>query len=198
MLNRERLQRAQERMPTFLLRPLPAALEPLETLALDLRWTRSHAGDVVWRRGNPEVGAGPAGAVAAALGVSLVFGLADFFTEEITVIAADVHRVERWLALAGLLALAVVLVISVWRWKRRLGTERRDAERTEGPTPRPWGSRAVGPSKTSYARRRQGMCWGTRKPRLPVRSRYEITWPSLGISLRLLMPLRDFSGQVIL
>jgi glycogen phosphorylase len=44
-----------ERMPTFLLRPLPAVLEPLATLALDLRWTWSHAGDVLWRRVNPDI-----------------------------------------------------------------------------------------------------------------------------------------------
>ena len=34
MLNRERSQRAQERMPNFLLRPLPAALESLAALGL--------------------------------------------------------------------------------------------------------------------------------------------------------------------
>ena len=78
-----------------------------------------------------------ADAGAAALGVPLGFGLAYFFTEQITAIAADVHRVERWLVLAGLLALAVVLVISVRRWRRRLERERLDAERTEGPAPRP-------------------------------------------------------------
>ena len=33
---------------------------------------------------------------------------------------------------------------------------------------------------------------------VPVRSRYEITCPISGISLRLLMPFRNFSGQVIL
>ncbi len=76
-----------------------------------------------------------ADAGAAALGVPLGFGLAYFFTDEITAIAADVHRVERWLALAGLLALAAVLVIGVWRWKRRLGTERLEGERTEGRAP---------------------------------------------------------------
>jgi hypothetical protein len=31
-----------------------------------------------------------------------------------------------------------------------------------------------------------------------VRSRYEITWPLVVISLRLLMPFRNFSGPVIL
>ena len=64
-----------------------------------------------------------ADAGAAALGVPLGFGLAYFFTNEITAIAADVHRVERWLALAGLVMLMAMLVVGVWRWKRRLGTE---------------------------------------------------------------------------
>ena len=86
-----------------------------------------------------------ADAGAAALGVPLVFGLAYFFTDEITAIAADVHRVERWLALAGLLVLMVVLVIGVRRWKRRLGTERLEGERTEGHAPRPREPRAVSP-----------------------------------------------------
>ncbi len=88
---------------------------------------------------------------AAALGVPFLFGLADFFTDEITAIVADVHRVERWLALAGLLALAAVLVLGVWRWKRHLGTERLEGERTEGHAPRPWGPRAVRPLEDTLA-----------------------------------------------
>jgi len=78
-----------------------------------------------------------ADAGAAALGVPFLFGLAYFFTDEITAIVADVHRVERWLALAGLLVLAAVLVVGVRRWHRRLGRERLDAEQTAGPAPRP-------------------------------------------------------------
>jgi membrane protein DedA with SNARE-associated domain len=74
---------------------------------------------------------------AAALGVPFGFGLAYFFTDQITAIAADVHRVERWLALAGLLGLAVVLGVGVRRWRRRLGTERLEGEQTEGHTPHP-------------------------------------------------------------
>ena len=69
-----------------------------------------------------------ADAGAAALGVPFVFGMAYFFTDQITAIVADVHRVERWLALAGLLALAAVLVGGVWRWKRHLGAERLEGE----------------------------------------------------------------------
>jgi len=78
-----------------------------------------------------------ADAGAAALGVPFVFGVAYFFTEQIRAIMADVHRVERWLALAGLAALAAVLIVGVWRWKRRLGTERLEGERTEAPAPHP-------------------------------------------------------------
>jgi len=39
----------------FLARDLPAALEPLTELALDLRWTWSHASDELWRALDPEV-----------------------------------------------------------------------------------------------------------------------------------------------
>ena len=78
-----------------------------------------------------------ADAGTAALGVPFVFGLAYFFTDQLTAIVADVHRVERWLALAGLLGLMAVLGVGVWRWKRRLGTERLEAERTERPAVRP-------------------------------------------------------------
>ncbi|HSB73346.1 MAG TPA: DedA family protein, partial [Candidatus Methylomirabilis sp.] len=72
---------------------------------------------------------------AAVFGVPFLFGVAYFFTDEITAIVADVHRVERWLALAGLLVLLVVLVVGVWRWNRRLGTERVEGEQGGGHTP---------------------------------------------------------------
>ena len=78
-----------------------------------------------------------ADAGAAALGVPFVFGMAYFFTDQIEAIVADVHRVERWLALAGLLALAAVLVIGVWRGKRHLGAERLEGEQSEGDAPHP-------------------------------------------------------------
>ncbi len=74
---------------------------------------------------------------AAALGVPFLFGLAYFFTDQIEAIVADVHRVERWLAIAGLLLLAAVLVISVWRGKRRLVTEQLEGGQGEGPAPHP-------------------------------------------------------------
>ncbi len=47
-----------------------------------------------------------------------------FFTDQINAIMADVHRAERWLGLTGLLALAAMLVVGVWRWHRSVGKER--------------------------------------------------------------------------
>jgi membrane protein DedA with SNARE-associated domain len=76
-----------------------------------------------------------ADAGAAALGVPFLFGLAYFFMDEITAIVADVHRVERWLALAGLLMLAAVLVTSVRRGRRHLGTDRLEGEQGERHAP---------------------------------------------------------------
>jgi membrane protein DedA with SNARE-associated domain len=69
-----------------------------------------------------------ADACAALVGVPLAFGLAYFFTDQIKAIAADVHRAERWLGLVGLLALAALLVVGVWRWNRRVGKEGLDQE----------------------------------------------------------------------
>ena len=70
-------------------------------------------------------------------GVPLMFGLTYFFTEQIKAITADVHRAERWLGLAGLLALAVVLIVGGWRWYRRVGRERLDAGPPGGHSPPP-------------------------------------------------------------
>ena len=78
-----------------------------------------------------------ADAGAAAVGVPLLFGLAYFFTDQITAIVADVHQVERWLGLIGLLVLAAVLVAAVWRWKRHFGTVKIVGEETERHTPHP-------------------------------------------------------------
>jgi membrane protein DedA with SNARE-associated domain len=78
-----------------------------------------------------------ADAGAAVLSVPLWFGLAYFFTDQITAIVADVRRAERWLALAGLLALAAVLIVAVWRWNRRIIKARLDGEGAEGHSPRP-------------------------------------------------------------
>src|SRR6202008_2605334 len=60
---------------------------------------------------------------AALFGVPVAFGLSYFFTDQIKAIMADVHRAERWLGLAGLLALAALLVAGVWRWYRRVEKE---------------------------------------------------------------------------
>lgn len=57
---------------------------------------------------------------AAAVSVPLTFTLAYVFTDQIGAILADVHRVERWLALAALLALTGGLVVHAVRWNRRV------------------------------------------------------------------------------
>lgn len=61
-----------------------------------------------------------ADAAAAAVSVPLAFGLAYFFTHQISAILADVHRVERWLALAGLVAVTGALVVYSARGNRRV------------------------------------------------------------------------------
>lgn len=61
-----------------------------------------------------------ADAAAATVSVPLAFGLAYFFTHQIAAILADVHRVERWLALAALLLVAGGLVVHGVRWSRRV------------------------------------------------------------------------------
>jgi membrane protein DedA with SNARE-associated domain len=76
-----------------------------------------------------------ADAGAAILGVPLVFGLANFFTDQIKAIVADVHRAERWLGLAVLPALAAILAVGVWRWNRRVGKGRLDEAQTAGHSP---------------------------------------------------------------
>jgi membrane protein DedA with SNARE-associated domain len=78
-----------------------------------------------------------ADAGAALCGVPLIFGLAYFFTDQIKAIMADVHRGERWLALAGLLALAAMLVLGVWRRHRRIGKEHLGQGPAEGHSPPP-------------------------------------------------------------
>jgi membrane protein DedA with SNARE-associated domain len=65
-----------------------------------------------------------ADAAAAAVSVPLAFGLAYFFTHQIDAILADVHRVERWLALAGLVVVAGSLVVYSARWNRRVSKTR--------------------------------------------------------------------------
>ena len=57
-------------------------------------------------------------AAAACIGVPLSFGLAYFFTDQLQAIIEDVHRVERWAVVLGLVALAAWLVVRVWRKSR--------------------------------------------------------------------------------
>ncbi|HEU5321694.1 MAG TPA: DedA family protein [Methylomirabilota bacterium] len=57
---------------------------------------------------------------AAAVGVPLGFGLAFFFADQIDQIRADVGRVERWLVVIALLALAAWLALLAHRRTRRL------------------------------------------------------------------------------
>jgi hypothetical protein len=78
-----------------------------------------------------------ADASAALFGVPLAFGLAYVFTDQIKAIMVDVRRAERWLGLAGPLAIAVMLVVVVRRGHRRVGTECLDEEPTEGHSPPP-------------------------------------------------------------
>jgi hypothetical protein len=59
------------------------------------------------------------------------------FTDQIKAIMADVRRAERWLGIAGPLAITAMLVVGVWRWHRRVETERADEDRAEGHPPRP-------------------------------------------------------------
>ena len=61
-----------------------------------------------------------ADAGTAAVSVPFVFAPAYFFTDQIGAILADVHRVERWLALAALIVLTGGVVVYVVRWNRRV------------------------------------------------------------------------------
>jgi membrane protein DedA with SNARE-associated domain len=63
-------------------------------------------------------------AAAACVGVPLTFGLAYFFTDQLRRVLDDVHRVERWLLVLGIVALAAWLMRLVWRKSReRLAPE---------------------------------------------------------------------------
>ena len=60
-----------------------------------------------------------ADAVAALVGVPVAFGVAFLFTDQLEQVLADVHRVERWLALGAIVALAGWLGWLAWRQGRR-------------------------------------------------------------------------------
>lgn len=59
-------------------------------------------------------------AAAALVGVPVSFGLAFFFTDQLERVIADVHRVERWLVIAGLVAVAAWLGVLAFRRARRV------------------------------------------------------------------------------
>jgi membrane protein DedA with SNARE-associated domain len=57
--------------------------------------------------------------LAVSVGVPLNFGLAYLFTAHLHAILAEIHRVERWLALAALAAGAVALYVALRRRSQR-------------------------------------------------------------------------------
>ena len=57
---------------------------------------------------------------AALVGVPLSFGIAFFFTDQLTQIREDVHRVERWVIMLALVALAGWLAARSYRRSRAL------------------------------------------------------------------------------
>lgn len=58
-------------------------------------------------------------AAAAVLGISLSFGLAYVFADQVEGVLRDVHRIERWLTLLAVAAVAGWLVIGAYRRSRR-------------------------------------------------------------------------------
>jgi membrane protein DedA with SNARE-associated domain len=58
---------------------------------------------------------------AALIGVPVSFGVAFVFADQLERVLADVHRVERWLALYALVAIAAWLAYLAYRQSRRNG-----------------------------------------------------------------------------
>ena len=58
-------------------------------------------------------------AAAACLGLPVSFGLAYVFADRVQSVLADVHRVERWLALTAVAAVAAWLAVWAYRRGRR-------------------------------------------------------------------------------
>lgn len=56
---------------------------------------------------------------AALLGVPLSFGLAYLFADQLEKLLEDIHRIERWGALGGILLLAAWIGVLVYRRSRR-------------------------------------------------------------------------------
>ncbi len=59
-------------------------------------------------------------ALAAALGLPVSFGLAYFFTDQISEMLADMHRIERWIGVAIVVLVVGALALVMWRKRRRL------------------------------------------------------------------------------
>ena len=59
-------------------------------------------------------------AAAAMVGVPVSFALAFFFADQLERLLTDVHRVERWLVIAGLIVLASWLAVVAYRRARRV------------------------------------------------------------------------------
>jgi membrane protein DedA with SNARE-associated domain len=62
-------------------------------------------------------------AAAAAIGVPTGFSLAYFFTDQLGEILHDVHRVERWVTLVGLVVLATWIAVLAWRKSRAVAQD---------------------------------------------------------------------------
>jgi len=58
-------------------------------------------------------------AAAAALGIPVSFGLAYVFADQVTGVLRDVHRIERWLTLLAVAAVAAWFALVAYRWGRR-------------------------------------------------------------------------------
>ncbi len=62
-------------------------------------------------------------AAAALVGVPTGFALAYLFTDQLHEILHDIHRVERWLVLIGLVALATWIAVLAWRKSRAVAQD---------------------------------------------------------------------------
>jgi len=58
-------------------------------------------------------------ATAAVFGISASFGLAHVFADQVQGVLRDIHRVERWLTLVAVAAVAAWLVLGAYRRSRR-------------------------------------------------------------------------------
>jgi len=56
---------------------------------------------------------------AAMLGVPVNFWLVYLFTDQLEEVLADIHRVQRWVGLLAVVAIATALALVIWRQNRR-------------------------------------------------------------------------------